>query len=656
MTTKTLKSLVAISLAAGLAHSVLAQPAGQTNYNWSAGGDKATWNQTANWVQGLVPPTNGTTYQIYVDDNYPTSARTPVNIAATDTVILSDAVYGPTWGETLNIRGTVNAHYGMFIWGDGTSGVSTLNLYSNAVLSASDTIAFGTAWWFPGGPNAVMNVYDNAQVNVTWFQFGAHLNVYGGIINVTNGLNTGTATTPVFSGGLDTDATRSINLAGGKLVLPGSYTATVNDWISRGILLVDGVANASSQITIDEANPTWPGRTVVTSTSLGPILAMRIELSRTNLIVGGLEQAQVFADYATVNNANVTGLSSVSIAYQSSATGVVTVATNGMVRATGLGNATVNAIIGSLSNSVAVTVSAYTNTTSLLHRYSFSETAGSTTAADSIPGNSPTWDGSLNGGASLNGSQLVLDGVDGFVQFPSGILSGLDAVTVETWASFGTIGTWANLFAFGDSDGTLGHNYITCQPHTGPATAQTGIKNASSEQNPFFTPVLDNYTNVHIVAVFHPLAGYCSIYTNGMLAGINSSITIPLADALSTGDPLNYIGHSLYSADPFLAGYLDEFRIYNGPLTAGQIKADAALGPNQLIGVSTNTSLTVTKSSGNLIIKWPTTSALVSLMSSPVLGSGAVWTQVNAVPVVVGGNYQVTLPVSSSNQFYRLQQ
>jgi hypothetical protein len=26
------------------------------------------------------------------------------------------------------------------------------------------------------------------------------------------------------------------------------------------------------------------------------------------------------------------------------------------------------------------------------------------------------------------------------------------------------------------------------------------------------------------------------------------------------------------------------------------------------------------------------------------------------VPVVVGGNYQVTLPVSSSNQFYRLQQ
>lgn len=652
MMTKTFNYLAVICLVAGLTHNVC----GSTSYNWSAGGDKATWGQAANWLQGVVPLTDGTTFQIYVDDGYPTAARTPVNIAATDTVVLSDAVFGPTWGETMNIYGTVDAGWGLFMWGDGFTGPSTLNLHSNAVFSAHDTIALGTAWWFPGGPNAVMNLYDNAQVNVAWLQFGAHLNLYGGTISVTNGLNTASATTPIWSGGLDTDATRSINLAGGKLVLPGSYTATVNDWISRGILLVDGVANASSQITIDEANTNWPGRTVVTSTSLGPILAMRIELSRTNLIVGGLEQAHVFADYATVNNADVTGLSSVSITYQSSATGVVAVATGGMVRATGLGNATVKAIIGSLSNSVAVTVTAYTNTTSLLHRYSFNEIAGSSTAADSVPGNSPTWDGALNGGASLNGNQLVLDGVDGFVQFPGGILSGLDAVTVETWVSFGTIGTWANLFAFGDTDGTLGHNYITCQPHTGPATAQTGIKNASSEQNPFFTPVLDNYTNAHIVAVFHPLAGYCSIYTNGMLAGINSAITITLADALFTGDPLNYIGHSLYSADPFLAGYLDEFRIYNGPLTPGQIKADAALGPNQLIGVSTNTSLTAISSGGNLIIKWPTNSALVSLMSSPVLGSAAVWTQVNAVPVVVGGNYQVTIPATGSAQYFRLQQ
>jgi hypothetical protein len=294
----------------------------------------------------------------------------------------------------------------------------------------------------------------------------------------------------------------------------------------------------------------------------------------------------------------------------------------------------------------------------LIHRYSFNDSPDSTTVADSIPGNSPDWDGTLVYAVTLTGSQIVLDSYNyGWVQLPAGILTtNMDAVTIETWASFGTISNWAVLFTFGDSDGTFGHNYISCQPHTGAATAQTGIKNASSEQNPFFTPVLDNYTNVHIVAVYHPEAGYCSIYTNGVLAAINSSITITMADALSTGDPYNYIGRSQYSADPYLNAYIDEFRIYKGPLTAGQIKADAALGPNQLIGTSTNVSLTATLSGSSLVIKWPTTSALVSLMSSPVLGSGAVWTQVGTVPTVVGGNYQVTIPATSSVQFYRLQQ
>jgi hypothetical protein len=635
----TLKYLATLGLAAGLTGSASADS------SWTGLGGDGLWHNPLNWSGNAVPGNSG---NVTVDPANGSSVIT-IAVGETNTPGISDQygmIYGPDWGGTLNLYGTLETSWYLAPVQGNAAQPSMINMYSNALFKA-EGIGLGYNWWWNGGPYVHWNMYDHATVQINYFFWGGKLNLYGGTF-ITGGVNDGNSDQV-------SDATRAINLAGGKLVLPGSYTATVNNWISRGILLVDGVANAAAQITIDEANTNWPGRTVVTSTSLGPVLAVRIELSRTNLIVGGLEQAHVFADYATVNNADVTGLPSVSISYQSSATGVVTVATSGIVRATGLGNAMVKAIIGSLSNSVAVTVSAYTNTTSLLHRYSFNETTGSTTAADSVSGNSPTWDGALYGGASFNGSQLVLDGVDGFVQFPSGILSGLDAVTVETWATFGTISNWANLFAFGDTDGTHGHNYITCQPHTGAATAQTGIKNANLEQNPFFTPVLDNYTNVHIVAVFQPLAGYCSIYTNGILAGINTAITVTLADALSTGDPLNYIGHSLYSADPFLAGNIDEFRIYDGPLTAGQIKADAALGPNQLIGVSTNTSLMAIKSGGNLIIQWPTTSALVSLMSSPVLGNGAVWTQVSVVPVVVGGNYQVTIPTTGSAQYFRLQ-
>ncbi len=504
----------------------------------------------------------------------------------------------------------------------------------------------------------VVNVYTNAVVGMPWLQLGGKLNLFGGTISVTNGLNTGSATTPVFSGGTDSDATRAINLTyGSTLVLPGGYTSTVSDWINRGILLVYGVPNDVADIVIeDETSTNWPANTVVytTATSARPT-AVSIQVPRTALHVGGVEQAAVYADYPSTTNVNVTTSPNVSISYSSSATNVVTVSAGGLVQATGPGNATLWATIGTLSNSVSVTVAIYTNKAALIHRYSFSEDASDSVAADSVGG--ADWDGTLNGGATFTGTgQLVLDGASGYVQLPAGIITNMDAVTIETWATFGTISSWACLWAFGDTDGTYGHYYITCQPHTGVATAQTGIKNLNTEDNPWFTPVLDNYTNVHIVAVYHPEAGYCSIYTNGVLAAINSAITILLTDATSTGDPYNYIGHSLYSADPYMPVTLDEFRIYQGPMSVGQIQADAALGPDQLVGTSTRVSLSATRSGRNLQLQWSTNSALVNLMSSPRLGTGATWSPVIAPLAIVGGNYQATVAASSSAQYFRLQQ
>jgi hypothetical protein len=74
------------------------------------------------------------------------------------------------------------------------------------------------------------------------------------------------------------------------------------------------------------------------------------------------------------------------------------------------------------------------------------------------------------------------------------------------------------------------------------------------------------------------------------------------------------------------------------------IKANAALSPNQFIGTSTNVSLMAARSGADLASTWPTNSALVDLMSSPVLGRAAVWAPVTAGTVVVaGGNYTVSL-------------
>ena len=646
MKSKTVKQLAAFVFGACLATSAFAWP----DTGWTGLANDGLWTSSGNWSGGVVPgghagDTNGA-IQIDAANGWST-----VTIPAGTNIICDAAyatIYGPEWGVVLDIRGILNCSWYLAPVGP----TSVINMYTNSAYYA-EGLGLGNNWWYWGGAGVTLNMMDNAQMGINYLFWGGFINLKGSsVLSITNGLDQSV-------NGTVSDATRAINLAGGTMVLPAGFTATVNDWISRGVLLVYGVPNDSPDIVIDEANATWPGRTVVYTTATNGIIlqAVHITVPRTSLHVGGLEQAQVFADYPLTTNVNVTTSASVSITYHSTATNVATVTSAGMVNAVGVGSATIWAIVGTFSNSVAVTVSTYTNQAVLMHRYSFSDNPNTaTTVADSVPGNSPTWDGTLNGSATLNGSQLVLDGSYGFVQFPAGIITNLDAVSVETWASFGSIPNWAVLFAFGDTTGSTGFNYLSCQPHTGAGTVQTGIKNATTEENPNFTPVLDNYTNVYIAAVFHPEAGYCSIYTNGVLAAIDTSINIIMSEVTATGDPYNYLGQSLWSADPYLPAYINEFRIYSGPLSAAQISADAALGPDQLMGTSTHTSLAVARSGANLVFSWPTSSALVTLLSSPTLGADAVWTPVAIPLTVAGGNYQASLSGTNATRFFRLQQ
>jgi hypothetical protein len=642
-----LGSMAAVGLALCLARNTLA-----ADYTWNGAGGDGLWNNPNNWVGGVVPQVTDPTaeHRVWLNTGV-------ITIPAGYTVDLTAAtnygtIYGPEWGGDLYIYGALKYYWTVGPVG-GLDNPSVINMYTNSYMSG-DSIALGQNWWWNGGPGVIMNMYDNAEACMNSLYLGGRLNMYGGILNVTNVVITDNV-------GACSDATRSLNLmAGGMVVLPAGYTGTVNDWISRGILLVYDIPYNSAEIVIDEANTNWPDRTVLTTTATGApaLLAVRIEVPRAGLSVGGLEQAQVYADFTTITNANVTFTAAITKTYGSGDTNVLTVTPTGLVRAVGLGTASVQVAVGALSNSVAVTVSAYTNTATLAHRYNFDEAAGTSIAADSIGG--PSWDGMLiDIGASFNGTgQLVLDGTNvGYVMLPSGIITNMeaDAVSVETWLSFnmGSISNWAVLFAFGDSDGQFGHHYLSCQPHTGGATAQTGIK-SSPEQNAWFTPVLDGYNNLHLVAVFHPEAGHLSIYTNGVLAAINPDISITIAEAMATGDPYNFIGKSMWSADPYLPATIDEFRIYRGPLSGGEIRANNALGPNQFSGTNTNVSLSAALSGSNIVITWPANSALVDLISSPVLGSGAVWTSVTAVPIIESGDYKVTVPATDSARYFRL--
>ncbi|HXT10828.1 MAG TPA: LamG-like jellyroll fold domain-containing protein [Candidatus Angelobacter sp.] len=698
MNAKHLSRLAYTALALLLSYGASAQ-----DDHWAGTTNNTLWNNPANWSLGIVPPPGdpNTTYQgnVWLDA---ANGDTVFTIPAGDVEApgvgnsseVFNTIFGPEWGTTLNVYGSLTFDWLLFpVQNDPAPGRrSYINIFTNGVVSTSGAaLGIGDSWFYTAAPYETVNLYANAQYNSlggAGLWLGGHLNIYdnaqflvNGYVNMDNSL-------------ADSDGTRSIVIGGGKLTLPentinAGNSGSVYDWIARGILRAYGKGEDTNDLVITDDGV----NTYVTPVPLGGAL-QRVyfqPLLRTNVTIGVFQQSTLVGDYPSVSgvllSSSEPGLSPSSFphpVYTSSNPNVFTVDTNGMVTATGYGTATLSATVGAFTstNTVSLTVAPPPNpNTSLIHRYSFSESSG-TTVADSVGG----WNGTLNGDAAVSGTgQLMLSGnLGSSVTLPPGILSNLDEVTIETWVSFPSANaTYATLFSFGLSDTTAfdanegaGENYISFSPDGNGLVTQAnfaqGVPGTNGERDAVSPGVLDGQSNLHIVTVYHPYAGTEALYINGTNVATMSMFNNMIDPVAYLGptysnrsilnftladDQDNYIGQALYTAYPGILANVDEFRIYNTALTPGQIAADHALGPNTLMGTSTAVSMNVSMSGGNLVIKWPTTSALVNLMSSPTLGAGAVWTPVNTSALTTdgSGNYQITIPASGTTQFYRLQ-
>ncbi len=61
----------------------------------------------------------------------------------------------------------------------------------------------------------------------------------------------------------------------------------------------------------------------------------------------------------------------------------------------------------------------------------------------------------------------------------------------------------------------------------------------------------------------------CTLYLNGTTVGTREDFTMPPVQLGATS--LNWIGRSQADTDPFLGGKIDDFRIYNGALSAEEV-------------------------------------------------------------------------------------
>jgi hypothetical protein len=359
---QTSSCLIFAVLAVTLANPLLAQDS-----TWTGLGGDGLWSDPNNWSPVGVPPA-GSSSNPAIGNMTLSAANGWLTITIPSGQVESpgtgnpteeyNLIYGPQWGASLNIYGTLNWDYYLAPVQDDPAYPSVINLYGGGAISGQG-LALGDTWWYQGGPYVTMNIYSNATANVGYMYWGGEVNLYGGILSITNGLTLDTIDAV-------SDLTRSMNLAGGELILPRSYTSTVNNWISRGILLAYGKSRDNSDIVI--STTTIPNRTLVTTTPLGGALQdIHLSLSTTNIVVGNSEFINPLGDYPSVQNVVLTSLNPTvlpgPIAYLSSNTNVAVVTSNSVVIAVAPGNTTITATLGAFisTNSVTVSVPAVTN-------------------------------------------------------------------------------------------------------------------------------------------------------------------------------------------------------------------------------------------------------------------------------------------------------
>lgn len=213
----------------------------------------------------------------------------------------------------------------------------------------------------------------------------------------------------------------------------------------------------------------------------------------------------------------------------------------------------------------------------LKHRWSFT-----TDTTDSVGGAT----GTNQGTATVTGGALVLDGAAGtFMELPPHLLSGLTAVTFDFWATFGANTDNCRVFDFGNTNFVSAfvpppQNYVFFSPRAVGGT-RIGITGGSSESQQTLSGagILDSQT-VHVTVVVDPPNHFMAIYTNGVLQASSTNLNVSMA---SLNDELCWIGRSLFTADPYLNGGINELRIYRGALSAASVQQSDQIGPDSLL-------------------------------------------------------------------------
>ncbi|MBP8303006.1 MAG: lamin tail domain-containing protein [Phycisphaerae bacterium] len=188
--------------------------------------------------------------------------------------------------------------------------------------------------------------------------------------------------------------------------------------------------------------------------------------------------------------------------------------------------------------------------------------------------------GALMGNATIASNAVRFDGNGDYVNLPGALITALQSVTFECWFTYSNNGAWARVFDLGGTNPAtgMGRYCLFYTPHSGANTSRLVICDTDPGNN--HEEILDHTrppqgVPVYVACVYDGVQKTMSLYVDGLLAK-SRSVTIPLS---AVDDVLGYLGRSLYN-DPYLLGSIDEFRVYDSPLTAEEVGSNYAIGPD----------------------------------------------------------------------------
>jgi hypothetical protein len=174
---------------------------------------------------------------------------------------------------------------------------------------------------------------------------------------------------------------------------------------------------------------------------------------------------------------------------------------------------------------------------------------------------------SFTAGPEGYGRAVTLDGASGHVILPIGpLMPTLDSVTFAMWVNWsGAEGDWSRIFDFGT--GTDVYTFLS--PSGGGGIRFAITTGSSGAESQLSGPALGTDSWHHLAVTIDGATNEMVLYLDG--SPVDSGTTETLPNDLGNTTQ-NWLGDSQYEADPYYNGSVDELRIYNRALTAGEVQ------------------------------------------------------------------------------------